>query len=887
MLPDWYLARALDHLGRSPDAEHPDAGLFRVDYRDLSIQHLGHVYEGLLELQPHWAQEPMVVIRKINYQKTHEQVIPASQNIPKGYDYTGTRYETGKVFLVTDKGERRTTGSYYTPNYIVDYIVSQTLGPLCKEISDKLAQDIKQAESERKNARGRNRQLLNDRLRKLRSDFDDRVLRLKVLDPAMGSGHFLLRACQYLAEEIATNPNTSNPEADQLLADESLLTFWKRRVVEHCLYGVDINPLAVELAKVALWLETAAIGQPLAFLDHHLRCGNSLVGGWVADLGALPGAEPMPLFEQKASSYLPALLEGFKMISDKPSDTRDDVKVKTQIYNQTIDRVRKPFVDVADLWCATFFLDKANQITPDQYQQALQTLGTPAKHRTLLKSNWFKNAVQKARQPDVACFHWELEFPDIFFDISGRRPEAGFDAIIGNPPYRRELDYKHLMDEIASTSFGQKYRVARMDLWYYFVHRSLELLKSGGHLSFIVNAYWVNSTGSKKLIKVLRDNSYINEIFFFRKMKVFLKVSGQHMVIRITNERKQKPTLIKLVEPTSETSAEPFVTGKSPIKIFEKSHDQLFTENKLDIEPPADELLSKIGKWPPLTTLGRVRQGIAENPSIIPRKTNEKYGNIWEVGEGVFTLRPEEVEQLGISRAESKLLRPYHHLCDLGRYQIASKPSLVLIYSTKQTCPDINKYPNIFRHLKRFKVIMEARRETKKASNQWWHLHWPRDEQIWQSAKIVSLQMGKRPAFVPSMHPVYVPFSANVFVPHIETKEHLYYISGLLNSRLMVNWYQHYAKRRGAGLEINGNVFGKTPIRQIDFSDPSDKAKHDKMVKLVQQMLDLHKQLAAAKILDEKTQIQSQISATDKQIDQLVYELYGLTNEEIKLVKTQ
>src|SRR5205823_2807589 len=104
------------------------------------------------------------------------------------------------------------------------------------------------------------------------------------------SGHFLIRACQYLAEQIATDPNTGDPTAVQLQADEPILVYWKRKVAESCLYGVDKNPMAVELAKLALWLETVAVNHPLTFLDHHLRHGDSLVGAAVDDLGAAPGA---------------------------------------------------------------------------------------------------------------------------------------------------------------------------------------------------------------------------------------------------------------------------------------------------------------------------------------------------------------------------------------------------------------------------------------------------------------------------------------------------------------------------------------------------------------------------------------------------------------------
>src|ERR1017187_6310329 len=112
------------------------------------------------------------------------------------------------------------------------------------------------------------------------------------------------------------------------------------------------------------------------------------------------------------------------------------------------------------------------------------------------------------------------------------------------------------MDDIASTPFGLKYRAPRMDLWYYFVHRGLELLRPSGVLSFIVNAYWTAGTGAGKLITALRDTTHVDEIFSFGKLAVFQGVSGQHMVMRITKARSKAATTIKLVSPTSESSAE-------------------------------------------------------------------------------------------------------------------------------------------------------------------------------------------------------------------------------------------------------------------------------------------------------------------------------------------
>jgi hypothetical protein len=360
------------------------------------------------------------------------------------------------------------------------------------------------------------------------------------------------------------------------------------------------------------------------------------------------------------------------------------------------------------------------------------------------------------------------------------------------------------------------------------------------------------------------------------------------MVIRIQRSKSTGKTTVRSVPPQTVDSPEPFVVGSEPVVTFTKSASQLFVDGKIDLSQPAEGLPEAVENLPPLRSLGDVRQGIAENPASINGKTNAKYGNRYMVGEGVFALKPSEVKRLRLTAKESALLHDYHDLCDLDRYSIASKPSLVLIYATRSSCPDIDKFPRLRAHLERFKPIMSARRETKKGANSWWHLHWPREERIWQSAKILSVQMGKRPAFVPAMSPVYVSFSVNVFVPFDTTKEHLFYLTGLLNSRLLWKWYEHHAKRRGAGLEINGHVLARTPIRRIDFSNKADKARHDKMVELVTRMMELKKQQARApkkQSPSAKQLLDQRLAITDQQIDALVYELYGLTEDETRIVE--
>jgi hypothetical protein len=586
-LPDRYLVRVIDQIGRAEDPQHPEGGLFRVDYRDLAIQHLGSIYEGLLELRPRFATEPMVVIRERGSGRTSERTVPESNPIPKGWDPTSRRYLPGEVYLETDKGERRATGSYYTPDHIVNYIVEHTLGPLCRDVEQRLKTEIAEVEDKRKHARGANREALESRLERLRADYDDRVLRLRVLDPAMGSGHFLVRACLYLAEDIATNPYTADPGANQLNGDEPILTYWKRRVVESCIFGVDLNPMAVELAKLALWLETVSKDAPLSFLDHHLRPGNSLIGARVVELGALPGAMELQqnVFKQQVEQRLPILLEPLNKIRALPSESMEQIKEKDRLYRKSFQPVCDMFRGVADLWCSTFFapppqsagvaaralarpqsepgaqatghdvasaprvgrvasaprgrrrragdspdnnvghrgptLQTDAGVSPEQYSEALNALQTDAAFRNLAKQPWFEAAVAAVRAATVTAFHWELEFPEVFFDLTGRRAEAGFDAVIGNPPYdvlsERETgrDLSPFKAFIEHEPLYTPSRRGKNNLYKLFICRAIDLLAEAGRFGFIVPMALLGDDQAADLRRAMLDAGALTSVEAF------------------------------------------------------------------------------------------------------------------------------------------------------------------------------------------------------------------------------------------------------------------------------------------------------------------------------------------------------------------------------------
>jgi Eco57I restriction-modification methylase len=307
----------------------------------------------------------------------------------------------------------------------------------------------------------------------------------------MGSGHFLIRACQHLAEEIATNPYTNDRGAEDLPGDESTITYWKRRVAESCLHGVDVNPMAVELAKLALWLETVAADAPLTFLDHHFLCGDSIIGARIARLDSLPGDEGLLAgqFRREIVAALPGLLEPLAEIGAMPSDTAEHVKQKEQIYRRRFLPALRRFATVGDLWSAEAM--QASTIRPEQYAEALEALGTPRRFDEVIASDWAQGALAFLRGKGVSPFHWELAYPHVYL-ASRNGGRAGFDVVLGNPPYdvlsEREIgqNIDHLRRFIEFDPTLHASRVGKNNLYKIFVARSAELLADGGCLSFIV-----------------------------------------------------------------------------------------------------------------------------------------------------------------------------------------------------------------------------------------------------------------------------------------------------------------------------------------------------------------------------------------------------------------
>jgi hypothetical protein len=434
------LLRAFWHLAFYREGNAPPR---RVNYAALDTEELGSVYESLLDYHPAIT-----------------------------FDTRGR-----PTFVLTFGSERKATGSYYTPPSLVNELVQSALAPV-----------------------------LEERVRPCRTaqEKEAALLALNVLDPACGSGHFLLAAARRLGKELARIRTGEDEPAPERVREAI------RDVVAHCIYGVDRNPLAVELARVALWLESHAEGKPLTFLDHRIKCGDSLVG--VLDLEALREGLPddafapvvgddrklaanlkrrnrteregqLTLFDAPIDHDLSPLAETVRRIETIRDDTPDQVHRKRATYEawRTDPHLRR-LSNACDLWTAAFF----QVLTPHPRPTAPDAPASPAQNpEQIITTDAIRRAF--AGQPIAAnllgeaqalaaehrFFHWPLEFPEVF---SG----GGFDVVVGNPPFSAELSRS--TKKFLKITYNDSGSTNTANLFWF---RALKLIKFGGRIGLV------------------------------------------------------------------------------------------------------------------------------------------------------------------------------------------------------------------------------------------------------------------------------------------------------------------------------------------------------------------------------------------------------------------
>lgn len=396
------------------------------------------------------------------------------------------------VHLAPTGRVRKTSGTFYTPRPLADHLVAAALGPL---------------------VRGRE---------------PEAILRLRVLDPAMGSGAFLVAALRYLTAAWETAVLARGDASAGEIGERDRVQV-RRTIATRCLFGVDRNPMAVQLAQLSLWLATLGADRPLSFLDHHLIAGDSLVGAGPLDvLTRAPGRGargPLPLESLFDWSEALAAVRPIRLTLEEEPDDRAETVRRKEASLAALDRDDElsRWKAACDLWCAAWL---PGAVDPALYHALLdRTLGrlppgaVPGLEAAL--------DAARRRGAELGCVHWPLAFPEVLLDEQGRpAPDAGFDAVIGNPPWEmlRADSGRGPSSEGAGASlvrFARRsglYRAqgrGHANLYQLFVERALSLTRPGGRIGLVVPSGLLSDDGPAPLRRALIATADLDAVTVF------------------------------------------------------------------------------------------------------------------------------------------------------------------------------------------------------------------------------------------------------------------------------------------------------------------------------------------------------------------------------------
>ena len=743
---DAYLARVVELLTRSKNGN--GGGKIFVDYSSLDVRHLGSIYEGLLEYKLNVADEPLS-LDDGEYMSADE-----------GDDVV---VDEAEVYLTTGSGERKSTGSYYTPEYVVEYIVENTLGPLVDDIREDLVGYDSYSEGG------------------FAEEFADRVFDLKILDPAMGSGHFLTSAIDYLAREIIDAQERQAAQQGIETVDESHDINWARRqVAQRCIYGVDLNPLAVELAKVSLWLRTLAAEQPLAFLDHHLKSGNSLVGSDIEEIEELESESggdgqnaSLADFGVARKGTIEQLMRIYEDFIAIENQELADVKEMESKYDEfERNKLRQRLEAMANVHTAEDF--GLESLPSDAYKRMAVALEDDDDWESIEEMQWFKDAQAWGKKDTY--FHWKLEFPEVFYNIDGgSRDHPGFDGVIGNPPYVKIQN----IPEQDKSYFGGEFEVAkeRYDLYSLFVEQADKL--SEDRVGLILPNKFFEARAGRPMRSYLKDTGTVDSIVDFNQNQVFDGATTYTCLLFLTENRESAVIRYGSIAENPEE-------GLNSIKWVDIDLEE--EGDKWNLTGEAErKILSKIENvginFEDVTEQIQVGVQTSANKVFVLHECEQKEGSI----EGYSKSLSERVT------IEEELTHPFVTDNEVSRYSFPSTNSRLIYPYTSEgeliTEKELSQsYPQTHRYLEENKADLESRGSENQVFESW-YAHWcPRHPRKFERSKVLVSQVVKQGESTYDFEgDVY--FSSTVYSPILKKEygDSELEVLGLLNSSLV--WY--------------------------------------------------------------------------------------------------
>ncbi|EKP3068187.1 Eco57I restriction-modification methylase domain-containing protein [Campylobacter coli] len=793
-------------------------------------------------------------------------------------------------------------GSFYTPSFITSY--------MCKESITKVVLDKFNAQFD---LDAKNISELRKSLRKEDKKAQKELLNsIKICDPAVGSGHFLVSALNVMLsiydelnlfdeefylevqndEILITNhkgefieykrPSTPKDKA-HLIQQELFHT--KKDIIENNLFGVDINPNSCEITKLRLWIELLKHSfyqsfddenyhdlKTLPNIDINIKCGNSLVS----------------YFETgKSLSHYPNIKERMSKYKRIVKDYKEGFYTDKNLIAKEIKNLQENFKNFC---LKDKFNKEIKQLTngANEYSKKYGDFLADEHHDEKFKSFFSKNMFEFSFDEKVAIkefanlkkeydnifnlesnhpFEWRFEFPEILDDDGNFK---GFDLIIGNPPYIKEAENKELF---ANTKKLRTYQ-GKMDIWYHFVGRGFDILKNNGYLAFIATNNWVTNSGAKKLRNIVLEESQILSLVDFSSFMVFDSASIQTMIMSFQKTKPPKNYEFHFAKITTQTPI--YEDALSLLKNEKTQNNEIlsinltpkkFIDKTLNFtKSDYEELFNKIQKYGKFYLEEReVAQGIVYPQENINKKSLEILGNNFYLGQGIQKLTNEEVENLNLLKNEKILLKPIFESDNIQKYFVKRYNYFWVIYtnSSFKNPNSMDDYPNLKKHLDKFQNVITS-------DNKPYGLHRARDEKFFTgSPRIVALRkcVGE-PKFSYVDFDCYV--SATFYV--IKTQRiNVKYLTAILNSKLIAFWLKHKGKMQGNNYQIDKEPLLNIPIVTIN----------SKNQKIADELINLVDEILKAKEQDKNANTQE----LENKINSLVYKLYNLNEEEIKIIE--
>jgi len=444
-----------------------------------------------------------------------------------------------------------------------------------------------------------------------------------------------------------------------------------------------------------------------------------------------------------------------------------------------------------------------------------------------------------------------------------------FSYCCANPPYVGEKGHKELFRHtLRAYPYWKTYYQGKMDYLYWFIILGLSKLRDYGKLGFITSAYWPTADGASGLRKYILENAKIKEMIFFEEVKIFEHAKGQHNMIFVLtkcsgkeHKEERENNHIKIVQVKSKNKNLPGTTIRENLSFLTKRIQKYIEKPKYEDEyikvfwsgVKQGDLSSDGGPWnvkfskktesvlenmtrvgDPLIKLAKINSGVDVTISCLtenyvkslPIQNIQNFG--LQIGDGVYVLNKLELQKLNLDKHELMVVKPFIKNSQIDKYIVDQTEEKFLIYLDWNS--KIDDYPKIKQHLEKFKLIMENQITRYEESYSWWAIHRPREQEIFEGAKIVNPQHTQEPSFAYYGGPLYA--SRDVYYIKLldQTKENIFYLLAILNSRLIKMWLTFKGKKKGSAFELKTTPLSKIPIRRINFNDPKEARIHDEIV---------------------------------------------------------